>query len=63
MAQCMSAHAVQIPTEQSRGDGQCFLTSSPLCFGRVNLALDNGTFAIAPIDIFIQLKTVLSKGD
>ena len=55
----MSAHAMQVPTEQSRGDGQCFLTSSLLCLCRVNLALDNETFALTPIDIFnliIQIK-------
>jgi hypothetical protein len=30
----MSAHALQIPTEQSRGDGQCYLQVHPyLCVG------------------------------
>lgn len=42
----MSAHAIQIPTEQSRGDGQ-WIIQVHLHFSRVNLAPNNGLKSIS----------------
>ena len=54
---------MQIPTEQSRGDGQCFLTSSPPCLCRVNLALDNGAFANTSTKLIVQLIQIKNSAE